>query len=127
MTRSSDLTKAEREMLASGRVNTLPDPVYGGQLQDLGIPGHVAEGRIHTIWEEEPVLARVKARVIKRGKRSVVAYQGQLRKGPAHVDRKAGRIEFQVIAADGKFAVLAGEQVAQLPELCVIKQVVDTQ
>lgn len=46
-------TEAERALLASGRVNALPDPVYGGQLQDLGIAGQQAEGRIHTTWREE--------------------------------------------------------------------------
>ena len=49
-------TEAERALLASGRANALPDPVYGGQLQDLGIAGQQAEGRIHTTWEEEEVV-----------------------------------------------------------------------
>ena len=49
-------SEVERALLAAGRVNSLPDPVYGGQLQDLGIPGHPAEGRIHTVWEEIPVV-----------------------------------------------------------------------
>ena len=48
-------TDAERALLAEGWVNALPDPTYGGQLQDLGIGGHAGEGRIHTVWEEIPV------------------------------------------------------------------------
>ena len=48
-------SEADRAMLASGRANAIGDPVYGGQLQDFAIQGHRAEGRIHTIWEEEPV------------------------------------------------------------------------
>ena len=48
-------TDAERALLAEGRANSLPDPTYGGQLQDLGIGGHAGEGRIHTVWEEVPV------------------------------------------------------------------------
>lgn len=48
-------TPEEEALLASGRVNSLPDPVYGGQLQDLGIPGVPAEGHLWTDWTEVPV------------------------------------------------------------------------
>jgi len=48
-------TDAEAALLAEGRVNSLPDPVYGGQLQDLAVAGHTAEGRIRTEWEESVV------------------------------------------------------------------------
>ena len=34
---------------------TQPDPVYGGQLQDLAAPGHAAEGRMEVTYEEQPV------------------------------------------------------------------------
>ena len=34
---------------------TQPDPVYGGQLQDLAAPGHAAEGRMDVSYEEQPV------------------------------------------------------------------------
>src|SRR5690606_13064641 len=34
---------------------TQPDPVYGGQLQDLAAPGHAAEGRMNVSYEEQPV------------------------------------------------------------------------
>lgn len=34
---------------------TQPDPVYGGQLQDLAAPGHAAEGRMDVTYEEQPV------------------------------------------------------------------------
>ena len=33
-------------------IGTAPDPVYGGQLQDLGIPGHPAEYRLDITYEE---------------------------------------------------------------------------
>lgn len=33
----------------------LPDPVYGGQLQDLAIPGLEGEGRMTITYEEQPV------------------------------------------------------------------------
>lgn len=34
---------------------TRPDPTYGGQLQDLAAPGHVAEGRMDVSYAEVPV------------------------------------------------------------------------
>ena len=39
-------TEAERTRLASGREAVIPEPTYGTQLQDLALPGHMAEGRI---------------------------------------------------------------------------------
>jgi CxxC motif-containing protein (DUF1111 family) len=36
-------------------IGTSPDPVYGGQLQDLAAPGHAAEGRMKITWAEVPV------------------------------------------------------------------------
>ena len=35
-----------------GWLATLPDPVYGGQLQDFGTAGHPAEYRLDVTWEE---------------------------------------------------------------------------
>lgn len=49
------VTGEEADLLASGRINSLPDPVYGGQLQDLGLPDQPAEGHIHITWEAVPV------------------------------------------------------------------------
>jgi CxxC motif-containing protein (DUF1111 family) len=45
----------DREALANHRANVIPEPAYGGQLQDLAIPGHVAEGRMVIDYEEIPV------------------------------------------------------------------------
>lgn len=36
-------------------IATSPDPVYGGQLQDLAAPGQAAEGRMQITWTETPV------------------------------------------------------------------------
>jgi CxxC motif-containing protein (DUF1111 family) len=36
-------------------LTTLPDPVYGGQLQTFGIAGHPAEGRMEVTYEDLPV------------------------------------------------------------------------
>ena len=35
-----------------GYLSTLPDPTYGGQLQDFSLPGHPAEARIDIDYEE---------------------------------------------------------------------------
>ena len=46
----------QRRRLAKHRALTIPEPIYGGQLQDLVIQGHRAEGRMHIEYEEKPVL-----------------------------------------------------------------------
>lgn len=38
-----------------GWLATRPDPIYGGQLQDLAAPGHAAEGRMDVSYTEQPV------------------------------------------------------------------------
>ena len=45
----------ERDLLASRRTKHIPEPTYGGQLQDFAIPGHKAEGRIAIRYDEQPV------------------------------------------------------------------------
>lgn len=35
---------AQEKLLASGKINVIPEPTYGGQLQDLAIQGHDGEG-----------------------------------------------------------------------------------
>ena len=45
----------QRRLLAEHRVNNIPDPVYGTQLQDFAIAGHQAEGRMQISYEEIPV------------------------------------------------------------------------
>ncbi|MCF3640785.1 c-type cytochrome [Rhizobium sp. TRM95111] len=44
---------AERARLAAFEIASLPDPVYGGQLQDLAVPGLAAEGRMAIAYTEE--------------------------------------------------------------------------
>ncbi len=45
----------ERELLATREAKLIPEPTYGGQLQDLAIAGHKAEGRMVISYEEEAV------------------------------------------------------------------------
>ena len=46
---------AQRHQLRTHRLKTIPEPTYGGQLQDLAISGQIIEGRIHIDYEEIPV------------------------------------------------------------------------
>ena len=47
---------ADKALLESGKVTVLPDPMYGGQLQDMSIQGHEAEGAVKITHEENEVL-----------------------------------------------------------------------
>jgi CxxC motif-containing protein (DUF1111 family) len=48
-------TEEERQALETYVTASLPDPVYGGQLQDLAVPGLKAEGRMVIEYREQPV------------------------------------------------------------------------
>ncbi len=48
-------TDEQREVLASHRANTIGEPTYGGQLQDVAIQGHDNEGHMHITYEDVPV------------------------------------------------------------------------
>lgn len=48
-------TEEQRALLAAHKVNTIGEPTYGGQLQDVAIQGHDGEGRMHITYEEVPV------------------------------------------------------------------------
>ncbi|MEJ2455188.1 MAG: di-heme oxidoredictase family protein [Candidatus Thiodiazotropha sp.] len=43
--------EAEEALLREHRVNNIPDPVYGAQLQDFAIAGHKAEGQMRIDYE----------------------------------------------------------------------------
>ncbi|GAB5469294.1 MAG: di-heme oxidoredictase family protein [Rhodospirillales bacterium] len=46
---------AEHAALTSRELLRIPEPTYGGQLQDFAVPGLPAEGRMTIAYEEEPV------------------------------------------------------------------------
>ncbi len=48
-------TDEQRRLLKERRLKLVPEPTYGGQLQDLAIAGHKAEGRMAIRYEEKPV------------------------------------------------------------------------
>jgi len=48
-------TEAQHKALAEGRLNVIPEPTYGAQLQELGVQGHAGEGRMVVTYEEVQV------------------------------------------------------------------------
>ena len=48
-------TDEERAALADKRLLRIPEPTYGGQLQDLAVTGLAGEGRMRIAYEEIPV------------------------------------------------------------------------
>src|SRR3546814_6624781 len=48
-------TDAQRAALASLRELSIPEPVYGSQLQTFSVQGVLAEGGFHIRYEDEPV------------------------------------------------------------------------
>lgn len=48
-------TESEQALIAARKAQIIPEPVYGGQLQDLAIPGYKGEGRMGISYEEELV------------------------------------------------------------------------
>ena len=49
-------TEAEFAALDARELLAIPEPIYGGQFQDLAVPGLGAEGRIAVTYEEEEVV-----------------------------------------------------------------------
>lgn len=45
-------TAEQEEAIKSHLINVVPEPTYGGQLQDIAIPGHAAEGRMVIDYKE---------------------------------------------------------------------------
>ena len=46
---------AEKQLVASGQENVIPEPAYGGQLQDFGVPGLAGEGRMVVTYTDLPI------------------------------------------------------------------------
>lgn len=76
-------TDADRAALASNRVNVIPEPTYGGQLQDIAAPGHAGEGRMHIRYEDVVVTLGDGERVTLRKPHYTIT---DLAYGPMHKD-----------------------------------------
>lgn len=74
-------TDEQRRLLAERRVNSIPDPVYGEQLQNIAIQGHDGEGQMHIAYSDVPVeLAGGTAVTLRKPSYSIV----DLKYGPLH-------------------------------------------
>ncbi|MEZ5828414.1 MAG: di-heme oxidoredictase family protein [Hyphomicrobiales bacterium] len=49
-------TDEEKALIAAHKANSIPDPTYGGQLQDFAIQGFAAEGKAKIDYEEKGVM-----------------------------------------------------------------------
>ena len=56
VSRSRHETDEERQAIAEHRLNVIPEPTYGGQLQNFALPGLAIEGHMHLTYEELPVV-----------------------------------------------------------------------
>ena len=45
----------QRRLLAEHRIDVVPEPTYGGQLQDISVQGHKGEGHMHITYQAKPV------------------------------------------------------------------------
>ncbi|WP_295557044.1 di-heme oxidoredictase family protein [uncultured Hyphomicrobium sp.] len=74
-------TAEQKKLLAEGRVSSIPDPTYGGQLQNIAIQGHDGEGQMHIDYADVPVtLAGGAVVTLRKPSYSVV----DLKYGPLH-------------------------------------------
>jgi len=48
-------TQEQKELLAARKISVVPEPTYGGQLQEFAIQGHDAEGKMHIEYADVPV------------------------------------------------------------------------
>lgn len=71
----------EQALLAQHRINAIPDPVYGGQLQDFAVPGLSGEGRMAIAYEEITVALADGQRVSLRAPTYTIT---ELAFGPLH-------------------------------------------
>ena len=74
-------TTLQRAAIQSGKADVIPEPTYGGQLQDFAIQGHPAEGRIHITYTDVPVSLAGGETITLRKPTYSITHQGY---GPLH-------------------------------------------
>ncbi|MEM8982151.1 MAG: di-heme oxidoredictase family protein [Pseudomonadota bacterium] len=74
---------AERRAIDEGKLLWVPDPVYGGQIQDVAVPGLTAEGKVELSYEDVPVELAGGESVTLRAPTYTL---GNLGYGPLHSD-----------------------------------------
>lgn len=74
-------TEEQKRLIADRRVNSIPDPVYGEQLQNIAVQGHDGEGQMHIAYSDVPVTLEDGAVVtLRKPTYSIV----ELKYGPLH-------------------------------------------
>jgi len=51
-------TQEQKALLAARKISVVPEPTYGGQLQDFAVQGHDAEGKMHIEYADVPFAFR---------------------------------------------------------------------
>lgn len=88
-------TEEQRQALAERRLSIIPEPVYGGQLQNISTQGHAAEGQMHITYTDVPVTFADGSVVTLRKPAYRIEHLGY---GPLHADvMMSPRIAPQVI------------------------------
>lgn len=75
--------KRQRRLVTSHRAAIIPEPTYGGQLQDIAIQGHAGEGHMHVTYEDMPVTLKGGMTIILRKPSYSITDLGY---GPLHPD-----------------------------------------
>ena len=74
-------TDEQKKLLAEHKINVVPDPVYGDQLQNIGIQGFDGEGQMHIDYADVPTtLAGGQSVMLRKPTYSVT----ELKYGPLH-------------------------------------------
>jgi CxxC motif-containing protein (DUF1111 family) len=74
-------TDEQKRQLSEHKLASIPDPVYGAQLQNIGIQGHDGEGHMHIAYTDVPVtLAGGQVVTLRKPTYSVA----ELKYGPMH-------------------------------------------
>ncbi|MEQ8653380.1 MAG: di-heme oxidoredictase family protein [Kiloniellales bacterium] len=103
-------SEADRQALAEKRLLRIPEPTYGGQLQNFALPGIAPEGRMVIDYEERPVTLADGTLVSLRKPSYSVADTGY---GPLHPDvRLSPRVAPQMIGLGLVEAIHPGDILA---------------
>ena len=79
-------TEEEKDRIEAHSVNSIPDPTYGGQLQDRSIQGFAAEGKLKIDYKERPVKL-ADGEVVHSARAELLARRPRLRSDqPRHHD-----------------------------------------
>ena len=82
-------TDEQKRLLAERRVNVIPEPTYGGQLQNFAVQGVPIEGHMRIDYADKPIKLGDGTRIILREPTYTVTEPGY---GPLHPKRCCRRV-----------------------------------